>query len=102
MNWNPNCSLNIHKEYFKIVEVKVLQYSRIKISGFYMRLFCFYKAVLYGDFLDDAVVKNPPCNKGFMGSIPGWGAEMPQARWHPYTLHQKKRTICIDKDHTNC
>ena len=79
MNWNPNCSLNIRKEYFKIVEVKVLQYSRIKISGFYMRLFCFYKAVLYGDFLADPVVKNPPCNKGFMSSIPGWGAEIPHA-----------------------
>ena len=44
-----------------------------------MRLFCFYKAVLYGDFLDDPVVKNPPCNKGFMSSIPGWGAEIPHA-----------------------
>ena len=41
--------------------------------------FCLYKAVLYGDFLDDPVVKNPPCNEGFMGSIPGWGAEIPHA-----------------------
>ena len=44
-----------------------------------MRLFCLHKAVLYGDFLDDPVVKNPPCNEGFMGSIPHWGAEIPHA-----------------------
>ena len=35
--------------------------------------FCLYKAVLYGDFLDDPVVKNPPTNAGDTGSIPVLG-----------------------------
>ena len=29
------------------------------------------------DFLDGPVVKNVPCNAGYMGSIPGWGMKIP-------------------------
>ena len=32
-----------------------------------------------GDFPSGPVVKNPPCNAGDMGSIPGWGTKIPQA-----------------------
>ena len=32
-----------------------------------------------GDFLGGPVVKNPPCNAGDMGSIPGYGTKIPYA-----------------------
>ena len=32
-----------------------------------------------GDVPGGPVVKNPPCNTGDMGSIPGWGTKIPQA-----------------------
>jgi len=31
------------------------------------------------DFLGDPVFKNPPCNAGDMGSIPGVGTKIPHA-----------------------
>ena len=31
-----------------------------------------------GDFPDGPVVKNPPCNSGDIGSIPGWGPNIPR------------------------
>ena len=31
------------------------------------------------DFPDRPVVKNPPCNAGDVGSIPGWGTKLPHA-----------------------
>ena len=30
-------------------------------------------------FPGGSVVKNPPCNAGDMGSIPGWGTKIPHA-----------------------
>ena len=30
-----------------------------------------------GDFLGGSVVKNPPCNAGDAGSIPGWETKIP-------------------------
>ena len=30
-----------------------------------------------GDFPDGPVVKNPPCKSGDIGSIPGWGPNIP-------------------------
>ena len=31
------------------------------------------------DFPGGPVVKNPPCNAGDKGSVPGWGAKIPHA-----------------------
>ena len=31
------------------------------------------------DSPDSPVVKNPPCNAGALGSVPGWGTKIPQA-----------------------
>ena len=31
------------------------------------------------DFLGSPVAKNPPCNAGDEGSIPGWGTKIPHA-----------------------
>ena len=33
------------------------------------------------DFPGGPVVKNPPCNAGDAGSIPGQGAKIPHALW---------------------
>ena len=32
-----------------------------------------------GDFPDDPVLKNLPCNAGDSGSVPGWGTKIPRA-----------------------
>ena len=37
------------------------------------------KEYLLRDFPDGPVVKNPPCNAGDAGSIPGWGSKIPYA-----------------------
>ena len=31
------------------------------------------------DFPGGSVVKNPPCNAGYVGSIPGWGTKLQHA-----------------------
>ena len=31
------------------------------------------------DFPGGSVVKNPPCNAGHVGSIPGWGTKLQHA-----------------------
>ena len=33
----------------------------------------------YWDLPGSAVVKNPPCNAGDAGSVPGWGTKIPHA-----------------------
>ena len=41
---------------------------------------CFvFKTELVGDFPGGPMIKNPPCNAGDVGSIPGWGTKMPHA-----------------------
>ena len=38
-----------------------------------------FKKALNGDFPGGPVVKNPPCNAGDAGSIPGQGTKIPHA-----------------------
>jgi len=39
----------------------------------------FHKNQMPWDFPGGPVVKNPPCNAGDMGLIPGWGTKIPHA-----------------------
>ena len=36
-------------------------------------------SINHQDFPDGPVVKDSPCNAGYMGSIPGWETKIPQA-----------------------
>ena len=51
---------------------------------------------LMGDFPGGPVVKNPPSNAGDMGSIPGWGAKIPQAvgQLSPWDSTREKPLCC--------
>ena len=58
--------------------------------------------VTYWDFPYGPVVENKPSNVGGAGSIPGWGAKMPQALW-PRNQNIKQKQYCnkFNKDHKN-
>ena len=47
-----------------------------------------------GDFTGSPKVKNPPCNAGDMGLIPGWGNNIPQAtrQLSPYAASASSMT----------
>ena len=53
------------------------------------------------DFPGGSVVKNPPCNAGVAGSIPGQGAEIPyapeQINRHASTLPQLASLHCDER-----
>ena len=48
-----------------------------------------YNTKITGDFPGGPVVKNPPCNAGDMGSIPGGGTRIPHAMGQPAS-HNKR------------
>ena len=62
------------------------------------------------DFPSGPVVKNPPCNAGDTGLIPGWGTKVPRAleEWSPHgaTTEAKEprleRPCTPGKDLTRC
>ena len=58
--------------------------------------------VRVGDFHDGPVVKTSPSNAGGVGSIPGWGAEIPHASW-PKNQNIKQKQYCnkFNKDFKN-
>ena len=47
-----------------------------------------------GDFLGGPVVKNLPCNTVNMGSIPGWGTEIPHAMKRLSHAPQLLKPVC--------
>ena len=58
--------------------------------------------VTYWDFPCGPVVENSPSNVGDAGSIPGWGAKMPQALWlKNQNIKQKQYCNKFNKDHKN-
>ena len=44
-----------------------------------MNSFCTFRYIILRDFAGAPVVKNPPCNAGAMGSVPGQGTKTPYA-----------------------
>ena len=48
-----------------------------------------------GDFLGGPVVKNPPCNAGDMGSIPGYGTKIPYAMEQLSFCTKTNPKVCV-------
>ena len=55
-----------------------------------------FRKAMDRDFPGGPVVKNPPSNAGDMGSIPGWGAKIPQAvgQLSPWDSTREKPLCC--------
>ena len=51
----------------------------------------YLKVLLFSDFPDGPVVKNPPCNAGDVGLIPGQGTKVPHAPEPTKPTHHGQR-----------
>ena len=60
--------------------LKLMLWARVHTVGFYLyQVLEQVKAIGARDYPGGPVVKNPPCNAGDLGSVPGWGTKIPHA-----------------------